>query len=140
MKKDRVQDKFLDALKKVPIVLIACNKCSISRNSIYRWRREDPEFASLMDNALAEGEEYINDLSESQLLTLIKEKHFSAIKFWLIYHHSKYKKQEEELRTVTRDDSDSNLIIKKLGLTPEDFADERIDETKKIINDYLENQ
>ena len=36
-----------------------------------------------MEEALPEGEAVINDISETQLLTLIKEKNWPAIAFWL---------------------------------------------------------
>jgi hypothetical protein len=83
MRKDRAQAPFLDQLKKIPIVQIACEKTGVSRNSVYRWRNEDREFAKAMDEALAEGEAIVNDLGESQLLTLMKEKNWHAISFWL---------------------------------------------------------
>lgn len=134
MKKDRLQEKFLEELKQMPIVRVACKRSGISHNSVYRWRNEDPHFASLMDDALAEGEDFINDLSESQLLVLIREKQFAAIRFWLTHRHSKYKKQVEE---TTNDEYDSDQVIQALGLGPDDFKDEKMAETTKKIFDYL---
>jgi hypothetical protein len=95
MKKDKIKDSFLEELKKIPIVLVACEKSGISRNSIYRWKREDKDFSKLMDEALAEGEALVNDMSESQLLTLIKEKNWSAISFWLRHRNPKFKDKVE---------------------------------------------
>ena len=95
MKKDRVKDLFLEHLKKIPIVQVACEKADIARNSIYRWRNEDPEFRKAMDEALAEGEAIINDLGESQLLTLMKEKNWNAISFWLRKRNPKFKDRLE---------------------------------------------
>lgn len=94
-KKNKVRNKFLGELKKVPIVLVACEKSGISRNSIYRWKREDKDFSKAMDKALAEGEALINDLSESQLLTLIKEKKWSAISFWLRHRNPRFRDKVE---------------------------------------------
>jgi len=140
MKKDRIQNKFLDELKEIPIVQVACKRTGLSRQSVYRWRNEDPVFSSLMSDALAEGEEFINDLSESQLLTLIKDKQFSAIRYWLSHHHHKYKKQESAVKTETVDDFDPDLTIKELGLTYEDFSDEKRYETIKRVADYLSDR
>ena len=42
MKKDKVKDAFLEQLRKVPIIQVACEKVGISRNSVYRWKNEDP--------------------------------------------------------------------------------------------------
>lgn len=71
MKKNKFQDQFLDELRKVPIVQVACEKTGLSRNSVYRWRKDDKEFLKNMDTALTEGVALVNDMSESQLLTLI---------------------------------------------------------------------
>ena len=95
MKKDRIQDVFLEQLRKIPIVQVSCEKVGIARNSVYRWRSEDPEFAKAMDEALAEGEALVNDMGESQLLSLMKEKNWHAISFWLRKRNPKFKDRLE---------------------------------------------
>ncbi len=99
MKKPKYSKQFLMELKKVPIVQVACEKVGVSRNSVYRWKREDKEFAKQFDEALADGVEFVNDMSESQLLQLIKEKNFSAVRFWLNKRHPAYKDKLEVTRT-----------------------------------------
>lgn len=94
-KKNKIKNTFLEELKKIPIVLVACEKSGISRNSIYRWKQEDKEFSKTMDEALAEGEALVNDMSESQLLTMIKEKNWSAISFWLRHRNPRFKDKIE---------------------------------------------
>jgi len=106
MKKSKLQDQFFEELTKVPIVQVACEKTGISRNSIYRWRKEDTEFTKKMDHALAEGVALINDLTGSQLLTLIKERSYSAISFWLRHRNDNYKNKleitaKQELKELT---------------------------------------
>ena len=95
MKKARASKQFLEELRKVPIVQVACEKTGISRNSVYRWRREDKKFAEDMDTAITEGVDFVNDMSESQLLTMIKEKNWSAISFWLRHRNDNYKNKIE---------------------------------------------
>jgi hypothetical protein len=95
MKKDRVQKIFLDNLRKVPIIQLACEKSDVSRNSVYRWKKDDPEFSKELEKAIGDGEALINDLSESQLLTLIKEKNWHAISFWLRHRNPKFKDKVE---------------------------------------------
>lgn len=95
MKKNKFQAQFLDELRKVPIVQVACEKTGLSRNSVYRWRKEDKDFLKKMDAALAEGVALVNDMSESQLLTLIKEKNYPAISFWLRHRNDNYKNKLE---------------------------------------------
>lgn len=105
-KKDKIKDSFLEELRKIPIVTVACEKTNLSRNSVYRWKREDKEFSKSMDEALIDGEALVNDLSEGQLLTLIKEKNFSAIRFWLSKRNPKFK---DKIEVTTRIDMDDEL-------------------------------
>jgi len=98
MKKPKYSQQFLKELSKVPIVQVACEKTGVSRNSVYRWKREDKAFAKQFDEALADGVEFVNDMSESQLLQLIKDKNFSAVRFWLNKRHPAYKDKLEVTR------------------------------------------
>lgn len=134
MKKDRVDDKFLEELRKLPIVQIACERCGISRQTVYRWKKEDPDFERQMDVALAEGEELIHDMCESQLLALIKERNFSAVRYWLSTRHPKYKK----LQVVIEKSQNQLLKEKYQHLSDEELWD-RLTEGKKKMED-LERQ
>ncbi|MFM2357666.1 MAG: hypothetical protein RJA61_403 [Candidatus Parcubacteria bacterium] len=95
MKKNRTKNEFLDHLRKIPIIQVACEKVGISRNSVYRWRNEDVEFCKNMDQALIEGEELINDMSESQLVSMIRDKNWQAISFWLRKRNPKFRDRLE---------------------------------------------
>lgn len=104
MKKTKHKDGFLEQLRKIPIVLVACEKAALSRNTVYRWRKEDEAFRKEMEAAIKDGEELVNDMSESQLLTMIKEKNWSAISFWLRHHHAKYKNRIEVTSVVPQEE------------------------------------
>lgn len=117
MKKSKVTKQFLEELKKVPIVQVACEKTGISRNSVYRWRREDKKFAEAMDVAMTEGVAFVNDMSESQLLTMIKEKNWSAISFWLRHRNDNYKN--------------------KIEVTTKEKVDELTPEQQKVVKQAL---
>ncbi|MES2225760.1 MAG: hypothetical protein V4480_03050 [Patescibacteria group bacterium] len=104
MKKNKVKDAFLDHLRKVPIVQVACEKVGVSRNSVYRWKNEDPEFRKSMDIALGEGEELINDMSESQLISMIRDKNWNAISFWLRKRSPKYRDRLEVTTTKPKEE------------------------------------
>jgi hypothetical protein len=95
MKKNKYEKQFLEELSKVPIIQVACEKTGLSRQSVYRWRKEDKEFAKKMDQAMEDGVAFVNDMSESQLLTMIKEKNWSAISFWLKHRNNNYKNKVE---------------------------------------------
>jgi len=95
MKKDKVKTAFLEQLTKIPIIQLACEKIGIARATVYRWKAEDEEFKEKMENALKEGETMINDMSETQVISLIKDKKWHAISFWLRHHHPKYAQRIE---------------------------------------------
>lgn len=136
MKKNKLQETFFAELNKVPIVQVACEKTGVSRNSVYRWRKEDPEFAKKMDQAIADGVALVNDMSESQLLTLIMEKNYSAISFWLRHRNDNYKDKLEITRKENPEEltpSQAKIVEKALELAalikPKDInnlADENI--------------
>ncbi len=100
MKKNRVRETFLDQLRKIPIVAVAAEKVGVSRNSVYKWRNTDESFRDAMDVALAEGEALVNDMGESQLLSLIQEKNWPAISFWLRHRNPKFRERVEVTATV----------------------------------------
>ena len=104
MKKNKFQNQFLEELAKVPIIQVACEKCNLSRNTVYRWRKEDKTFEKKMDESLKSGVAFVNDMSESQLLTLIKEKSYSAISFWLRHRNDNYK---DKIEITTKEDNEA---------------------------------
>ena len=97
--REREKALLLERLKEVPIVQVACRKAGISRATYYRWRQEDPTFARRCEDALQEGNELINDMSESQIVSLIQEKKLPAIVLWLKHHSPTYGAKE---RITTR--------------------------------------
>ncbi|MBU0999157.1 hypothetical protein KKG24_02515 [Patescibacteria group bacterium] len=92
---EKDKQALLEILKEVPIIQIACKKAGISRATYYRWRKEDKGFMERSDNALAEGVEFINDMSESQLISLIRQRSWPAISFWLRKCNPKFKDRIE---------------------------------------------
>lgn len=119
MKKSRVQNSFLAELRKVPIVQVACEKVEVSRNSVYRWRKEDSGFAKAMDEALDEGEKLVNDMTESQLLAMIGEQQWPAISFWLRHRHAKFRDRLEvtaKVEHITEPMSPEDQELMKAGL------------------------
>jgi hypothetical protein len=109
--KTNLKKQFLEELKKVPIIQVACEKVGISRQTYYRWKKESKAFAKETEEALSEGIAFVNDMSETQLLNLIKGQDFKAISFWLKHRNQIYKEKVE-------------LIHKKedLALTKEQIA------------------
>lgn len=115
-KKRTAEDKkaVLEQLSKLPIVQVACQKSGISRASYYRWRIEDKQFAKDSEEAIEEGVQMINDLSESQLITAIKNNNFSAVRFWLQNRHRAYTNKVEVFDQGKRDNQELTDEQKKL--------------------------
>jgi len=81
---------LLEHLRKMPILQVALERAGLSRSTYYHWRDEDAEFRKAADEAIKDGEALITDMSESQLVAMIKERHFPAVQLWLRHHHPKY--------------------------------------------------
>lgn len=103
----------LEQLAKLPIVQVACQKAGIGRATYYRWRNEDKEFAEEADKAIEEGVQMINDLSESQLITAIRNSNFSAVRFWLQNRHKAYANKVEVTGKVASINHELNAEQKK---------------------------
>lgn len=92
VEKRKIKDKetLINALKTMPVIEVAVKRAGVSRDTYYRWRQEDKEFKRQSRDAMDCGIEFINDMSESQLVTLIKDKKMPAIALWLKHHHERY--------------------------------------------------
>ena len=83
MKRYKKEVAFLEEIQHVPNISSACQKVGLSRNTIYRWCSEDPQFKARLDEAMAIGVDSVSDLAESKLIGLINISDFRAIAYWL---------------------------------------------------------
>lgn len=113
MRKNRDKELLLEQLKKVPILSVACEKVGIARSTVYRWKEQNKKFAKAMEEAMVEGEALINDMSEAGLISLIKERNFPSIRFWLNHRHAKFREKI---------DINANIQTVPEELTPEQEA------------------
>ena len=90
IRQEREKELLIEKLRKTPIVQVVCQQTGIGRATYYRWRKKNKEFAKTIDEAIEEGNKMINDIAESQLISLIKEKNMTGIAFWLRHHHPIY--------------------------------------------------
>lgn len=104
-RQEREKKLMLEQLRKTPIVQIACEKMGIARWTYYRWRKEDPEFRRVSDEALQEGTALVNDMAESQLLASLRDGNFAAVTFWLKHHHPSYSTKLEMKAIVEHRDA-----------------------------------
>lgn len=91
MKKHRQAKQFLDELRKTPNMSAVCNKLGLSRQTIYRWRKEY-DFETEFEECLSQGTDNINDLAESKLIGKIQDGDTRSIIYWLENNHNKYRK------------------------------------------------
>ena len=94
--KKRLEDdkkKLIATLKELPVIMAACKRVNVSRDTYYRGYREDNEFRRDSDDAISQGIEFISDMSETQLISLIREEKMPAIAMWL--KHNRPRDAEE---------------------------------------------
>lgn len=91
-KKSRKAKAFLEEISRIPNISIACEKIGLARNTVYRWCKEDPEFQESVDIALASGNDFVTDVAESKLISLINSKvvNLRVIRYWLDNHKKEY--------------------------------------------------
>jgi len=90
-RQQREKEAILAQLRRLPVVQIALEKAEVGRTTYARWRAEDDEFRKAADDAMSEGDAVMNDMSEVQLFSLVKDKkHFGAIRYRLSRCHPKY--------------------------------------------------
>lgn len=90
MKKHKKAKEFLEEYCEVPFVNYACKRVGVSRNTIYKWRNEDPEFRAEMDKAEKLGTESVTDLTQSKLVGAVQRSEPWAIQFLLRNRHKNY--------------------------------------------------
>ena len=137
VKKDRTKILFLTQIHKIPIIQVACEKVGVARSTIYRWIDEDKEFAKALKEALAEGETLINEMSESQLISLIREKNWQAISFWLRKRSPRFKDRIEitgQLKTPQKEMTPEQQIIVAEALRLAKLSSLNVDEGTEEIN------
>jgi hypothetical protein len=130
-KKNRLKDKFLEELAKTPIVQIACEKSGISRQTYYRWRKEDIDFSLEADNALSQGEDLVNDVAESTVIRGVQNRDTGWTKLWLSHRHNKFKKDMMWKKRPERlfDKAKRDAMVQMWFNTPQTISSESLPET-----------
>ena len=100
----RQKELLLEQLRVVPIVELAVKRTGISRATFYRWCSEDEAFKTDTENAKVDGIENINDMSEAQLIGMMKEKKYQATALWLKHNHPRFMSEvkQNHLRRVQK--------------------------------------
>lgn len=85
-------NKLLEEVEKTGTIQIACDKNKISRNTFYRWMKEDKQFLEQVRHALALGVGLVSDVAISNILGGIKSKDMKATIFWLTHRHPDFRR------------------------------------------------
>lgn len=117
------QGKFrqavLEQLRKIPIVEVACERAQVNRATYYRWLKSSKSFAAQAEAALADGRATVSSMAESQVISLIRQGKFEAVRYWLTHNSARYATKVEVSGTVaTRDPMDAaqrRLVAEALG-------------------------
>lgn len=92
--RNKKKKKFLVELEVVPIVQIACDRVGVPRSTYYRWKKEDSNFSSQVEESLLRGKGCVNDLARSKLLKKIAEEERWALQYWLTHNDRDFMKPE----------------------------------------------
>ena len=90
IRQGKVKEAFLEQLKRTPTIETSCQKVSVARATVYRWINASKGFRKKVDEALTEGREFMLDVAETQLFSLIGDKEISAIRLYLSTHSPRY--------------------------------------------------
>ena len=119
VRRQKEKELILEQLRRVPVIQVACERAGLSRASFYRLKAEDEAFKTLIEEAIKEGVGFINDMGESQLIALIREKNWPAISFWLRAHHPSYKQRDFQAGIAVIDNGDRTIFEIFADINPE---------------------
>jgi len=113
---------FLEELSKTPVMSAVCSKLNISRETIYRWQKEDSDFKSKYEEVYQQGTGNINDLAKSKLITKINEGDIGAIKYWLDNRDTEFAKPRLHfLKLIEKNQEDINKVTVQIVKSKEDL-------------------
>ena len=85
------KEDVIEEIKKELTIKTVCKKLKLSRQTVYRWMKEDKKFKKEFQQARKEAIEEMNDECENMIIQKIKDGDNGMIKYWLKYHHDDYK-------------------------------------------------
>ncbi len=142
MKKTKaLVNRLIEELEKTGLILGACEKVGVSRNTFYRWMKEDKEFLSQVNEALSLGTGLVSDVAVSNVLDGIKKKDPMYTKYWLSHRHPDFRRPY--VFKVDSDDLISHFRSTLEGVKKRQIEEEikyTITEKNRIRNEEAANQ
>lgn len=137
-RQEPLKKNLLEHLRRSPTIESACQKVGIGRATVYRWINKSIRFRKQINDALDEGRQFMSDVAESQLFSLIGEKKIEAIRLFLTHNNARYNNKLELSGTVMTKDQpltteQKTLIREALKLTSLQYNEsiKEIHDTKK---------
>jgi hypothetical protein len=119
-KAKKQKEIFLKALKKLKFVSAVCQKTKIPKSNIYRWKQEDPEFASKIQEIENDKYDEIRDLAEHAIVQAIRDGNIGAAKFFLTRKDPNYMTDPQLLkRSDAKKDFDFNFTMQVVPDNPD---------------------
>lgn len=137
MKKHRLKQKVIKELTDNPNVSMTCEKLNISRQTFYRWTKEDEDFSKQVEESMILGNDLLNDVAEMKLMSKVKEGNMTAIKYRLDNNKYNYIKPRhtsfwDSFKSARKIDSKE---INKIIVEYKNYGDEpNISEQKDLTN------
>ncbi len=91
-KTKKLLNKLAEEIEKTPVIQIACDKFGISRNTFYRWMKEEKSFLIRINEAMSLGNGLVSDVAISNVLEGIKRKDAMYTKYWLSHRHPDFRR------------------------------------------------
>lgn len=90
--KTNLKKRFIEEIKKSPVIEVVCQRLNISRQTFYVWISKDTNFKQQVELAKQEGIDLANDIGETNTLNDMKAGDKTATMFWLRHNHPRYRK------------------------------------------------
>lgn len=113
-RQNKLKTAFLEQLKRTPTIETTCQKVGVARATVYRWMKASRKFEKQVDEALIEGRNFMSDIAETQLFSLIGDREMSAIRLYLSTHNPRYSNKLELSGSLTTRDQPLTKEQKKL--------------------------
>jgi hypothetical protein len=136
-KSKKILNQLIEEIERTPVIQVACDKVGVSRNTFYRWMKEDQSFLERVSEAKSLGEGLVNDVAISNVLEGIKNKDSMYTKYWLNRKHPDFRKPYVKKTDIH--DILSVYIEKRIKESHIHISEEIRDELKKGIK-RLNNQ
>ena len=114
VRQGKLKQLFLEQLKKTPTIEQSCQKVQVARMTILRWRKKSVKFNQEVEKAQQEGREFVSDIAETQLFSLISDRKIEAIKYFLSHNNQRYANKLELSGTLNTKDAPLNREQKAL--------------------------